>query len=217
MIDFNKLIDQHLARESYPKKIGRYYPSEIGYCLRKAWYSYKKPKPTDNALIRIFEAGNILHEFIEEVIISEKNPEVELLQKEVPVKIKTKDFTISGRIDNLILAKIENKIFLVEVKSCKYLPKEFRKENEMQLQLYLKAAEVQDGMLLYIQKDNLETRWFNIPYDEEKANEILKRFDILHDSLVKETLPEAEAKHDEEKKWLCNKCPWKEECWARED
>ena len=217
MVDFNKLIDNHLARETYPKKIGRYYPSEIGSCLRKTWYSYKQPKPTDTALIRIFEAGNLLHEFIEDVIKSEKNPEVELLQREVPVKVKTKDFIISGRIDNLMLAKIENKVFLVEVKSCKYLPKELRKEHEMQLQLYLKAAEVPDGMLLYIQKDNLETKWFDVSYDEDKAEKILKRFNLLHKYLIKENLPEAEAKHDEDKKWMCDKCPWQEECFARED
>ena len=47
MVDFNKLIDSHLARELSYKKLGRYYPSEIGGCMRKTWYSYKKPKPTD--------------------------------------------------------------------------------------------------------------------------------------------------------------------------
>jgi hypothetical protein len=35
MIDFNKLIDQHLVRKFRPKKVGRYYPSGIGDCLRK--------------------------------------------------------------------------------------------------------------------------------------------------------------------------------------
>ena len=109
MIDFNKLIDTYLARTMSKKSIGRYYPSEIGTCLRKTWYSYKDPQPTDTQLIRIFEAGNILHEFIEEVLESEKNPEVELLGTEIPIKIKHKDFMISGRIDNLILVKIEKR------------------------------------------------------------------------------------------------------------
>ena len=43
-INFNKLIDKYLVREYKPKEIGRYYPSEIGSCLRKVWYSYKNPK-----------------------------------------------------------------------------------------------------------------------------------------------------------------------------
>lgn len=217
MVDFNKLIDTYLARAMSKKSIGRYYPSEIGTCLRKTWYSYKDPQPTDTQLIRIFEAGNILHEFIEEVLESEKNPEVELLGTEIPIKIKYKDFTISGRIDNLILVRIENKEVLIEVKSCKYLPNEFRKEHESQLQFYMHALGVHQGILLYIKKDDLETKEFEIHYDEEKAQQILKRFEALNRALRENKIPEAEARHDEEKIWLCERCPWEEECWARED
>jgi len=217
MVDFNKLIDNHLARGLSYKKLGRYYPSEIGGCLRKTWYSYKKPKPTGTQLIRIFEAGNMLHTFVEEVIKSEKNPEIKLLQSELPIKFQEKDFIISGRIDDLVLVEIENKKVLVEVKSCKYLPKEFKKVHESQLQLYMHAASVHNGILLYIQKDNLQTVWFNLSYDSEKINKILKRFSRLHSSLIENKIPEAEAKHDSDKDWLCRNCSWKEECWARED
>lgn len=217
MIDFNKLIDNHLEREISHKQIGRYYPSEIGGCLRKTWYSYKQPKPTETKLMRIFHAGDMLHEFIEEVITSEKNPEVELLEAEFPIKIQEKDFTISGRIDSIILAKIENRKVLIEIKSCKYLPKEFRTEHEMQLQLYMHATQISDGIILYVQKDNLQTIWFDILYNEKKVKEILKRFQNLHSSLTQDKIPEAEAKHDEEMLWLCEKCPWKNECWQRED
>ena len=217
MIDFNKLIDTHLARATSKKNIGRYYPSEIGTCLRKTWYSYKDPQPTDTQLIRIFEAGNILHEFIEEVLESEKNPEVELLGTEIPIKIEYKDFTISGRIDNLILVKIDNKEVLIEVKSCKYLPNEFRKEHESQLQFYMHSLGVHQGILLYIKKDDLETNEFEIQYNTEKAEALLKRFEALNKSLKENKIPEAEARHDEEKIWLCERCQWKEECWKRED
>ena len=217
MVDFDKLIDTHLARATSKKSIGRYYPSEIGTCLRKTWYSYTKPKATDTKMLRIFEAGNKLHEFIEEVLESEKNPEVELLEKELPLRLEYKDFLISGRIDNLILVRIENKEFLVEVKSCKYLPKEFRKEHESQLQFYMHALGIHDGILLYVQKDNLETVAFEIQYDKEKAQQILKRFEALNKALKENEIPEAEARHDEEKIWLCERCQWKEECWKRED
>lgn len=216
MIDFNKLINSHLARESRPKKIGRYYPSEVGGCLRKTWFSYKKPKPTDAELLKIFEAGNILHSFIEEVIKSEKNPDIELLDSELPIKIEEKDFLISGRIDNLVLLKIQNKKVLVEVKSCKYLPDKYKEEHEMQLQLYMQATEVHEGIILYIQKDNLQTKEFEVKYDEKKAEKILARFQKIHDSLISEEMPEAEAKNDENKIWLCNYCPWKSECWETE-
>jgi len=217
MVDFNKLIDTHLSRELSFKRIGRYYPSEVGNCLRKVWYSYKSPKKTDTALIRIFEAGNMLHEFVADVIKSEKNPEIELLQAEMPIQLKLDKFLISGRIDNLILVRMENKKVLVEVKSCKFLPKELRKEHESQLQLYMEATGVHDGIVLYVQKDNLQTIWFEIKYNKEEIKKILDRFNDLHDSLVDNKMPEAEAKNNPDMIWLCNNCPWKEECWELED
>ena len=120
-IDFNKLIDNYFSREFKSKKIGRYYPSEIGGCLRKTWFSYKFPKETDKEVIKIMEAGNIIHEFIVEVLKSDKNDDIELLETELPFTIDEGDFTISGRIDNIILTKINNKKVLIEVKSTKSL------------------------------------------------------------------------------------------------
>jgi len=212
MLDFNKLIDNHLAREYKPKSIGRYYPSEIAGCMRKTWFSYKNPKPTDVKLTRIFEAGNMLHEFVTEVIKSEKNPEVELIKSELPIQLKEKDFIISGRIDNLVLVKIDNKLALVEVKSTKFLPKDHKKEHEIQLQLYMKAMGIENGIILYIQKDNLETRSFPIKHNQKMAEQIIERFHELHKSLTEDAMPEAEAKHDPEKKWMCDYCAWKGEC-----
>jgi len=216
MIEFNKLIDTHLAREYKPKSIGRYYPSEIAGCMRKTWFSYKNPKKTDTKLTRIFETGNMLHEFITEVIKSEKNPEVELIKSELPIEIKTKDFIISGRIDNLVLVKIcdknECRQVLVEVKSTKFLPKEHSKEHEIQLQLYMRAIGVNEGIILYIQKDNLETRTFNIKHSKKLSDKIIERFKVLHKSLIDDKMPEPEAKQNKDKEWMCSYCAWKEEC-----
>ena len=105
MIDFDRLIDQHLHREFRPKEIGRYYPSEIGMCLRKLWYSYKYPKEVEADLVKVFEAGNILHNFIVDVLKSDRTPEVELLESEFPFELKMQDFVVSGRIDDLLLLK----------------------------------------------------------------------------------------------------------------
>ena len=212
MVDFNNLIDNYLEREYKAKSVGRYYPSEVGGCLRKTWFSYKQPKETDVALMRIFEAGNMLHEFVTDVIRSEKNPEVELLEAEMPIKIEKKDFIISGRIDNLMLLRVKKEKLLVEVKSTKYLPKEARKEHEMQLQLYMHAINVHNGIVLYIQKDNLQTKWFDVKYSKEEVEMIIERFGKLHLALTKNKIPEAEAKLDEEKNWMCDYCAWKSEC-----
>lgn len=212
MIDFDALIDNHLVRKFRAKTIGRYYPSEAGGCLRKTWFSYKIPKQVDAETQRVFEAGNMLHEFITEVIKSEKNQDIELLKSEMPIKIETNDFIISGRIDNLVLVKINNKQVLVEVKSTKFLPEEKRAEHEMQLQLYMQATDVSDGIILYIQKDNLQTKTFHIKHNKEMSDKIIERFRIIHNSLTSNTMPQPEAKLIEDKAWLCNYCNWREEC-----
>ena len=92
------MIDNHLHKENRPKEIGRYYPSEIGTCMRKVWYSYKFPMETNPELLKVFELGNILHDFVVQVLQSEKNPEVELLKYEFPFKVEIDDFLISGRV-----------------------------------------------------------------------------------------------------------------------
>jgi CRISPR/Cas system-associated exonuclease Cas4 (RecB family) len=212
MIDFNKLIDKHLEREHKAKVIGRYYPSEIAGCMRKTWFSYKIPKKNDVKITRIFEAGNMLHEFITDVIKSEKNPEVELIRSELPIQIEGRGFIVSGRIDNLVLVKIDNKMALVEVKSTKFLPKEYKKEHEVQLQLYMQALGVHEGIILYIQKDNLETKAFPIKFKKAEAEKILKRFEELDKALKQDKIPEAEAKHDKDKGWMCGYCSYVGEC-----
>ena len=211
-IDFNKLIDNYFSREFKSKKIGRYYPSEIGGCLRKTWFSYKFPKETDKEVIKIMEAGNIIHEFIVEVLKSDKNDDIELLETELPFTIDEGDFTISGRIDNIILTKINNKKVLIEVKSTKFLPREANEHHISQLQLYMHAVGIHDGIILYLQKDNLQTASFNIKYDEKKSFEIIKRFHGLHYALKENKTPPAEAKIINHKNWMCNYCEYKGEC-----
>jgi len=212
MIDFNKLMDNYFSRTPRKKPIGRYYPSEIGGCLRKTWFSYKIQKPVDKDVMRIFGAGNVIHDLVANVIKSEKNPEIELLKEEMPFIINEPDFIVSGRIDDLALIKLNGKKVLIEVKSTKFLPKEANDTHVAQIQLYMHATKVYNGMILYVQKDNLQTSWFNLEYDPQKANEIMQRFQKLHDSLKANKLPIAEAKKTEGKKWMCNYCEYKEEC-----
>jgi len=212
MINFDELIDNYLTKSFRTKQVGRYYPSEIGGCMRKTWFSYKNPKPVSTKLARIFEMGNRVHDFVVDVLKSKKNQSIELLGTEMPIKIEEPEFIISGRIDNLVLVKINNNRYLIEVKSCKFLPDTPHESHKMQLQLYMYGTKVYRGIILYLQKDKLETRWFNIEYDKTIAENILRRFRTLHNYLSINKIPSAEAKINPDKKWLCNNCEYKEEC-----
>ncbi len=213
-IDFDKLIENHLAREFRPKQEGRYYPSEIGTCIRKIWYSYKYPQEVKPDLIKIFEVGNIMHDFVTKVLKSEKNPHIELLQSEVPFRVEIDDFVVSGRIDDLLLVRENGKSILVEVKSTKSLFYQTGPSHShvMQLQFYMYATGVHDGIVLYVDKNNLQTRAFEVEYSEATARQIIERFRRLHEDLRSNKLPPEEAKLARELNWMCSFCEYREKC-----
>jgi CRISPR/Cas system-associated exonuclease Cas4 (RecB family) len=214
-IDFDALIDNHIRRESKPKSIGRYYPSEIGSCIRKVWYTYNYPMEVRPELRRVFELGDILHDFIVEVLKSEKTAtDIELLEAEMPFKLPFNDFVISGRIDDLLLLKAGGKKVLVEVKSCKNVRmiKSPMPHHKIQLQFYMYATQVHDGVLLYVDKSTLQTRSFSVMFSPKQAKRILNKFRALHKHLTNGGLPAAEAKKQKETKWMCNYCEYREKC-----
>ena len=214
MIDFDKMIDNHLSREFRPKQEGRYYPSEVGSCIRKIWYSYKYPKEVKPDLIKIFEVGNIMHDFITEVLKSEKNPHVELLKSEVPFRLEIEDFIVSGRIDDLLLIRENGESVLVEVKSTKNVEYQNQPAHHhvMQLQFYMYSTNVHSGIVLYVDKNTLKTKAFEIDYNEETAKQIIERFKKLHESLKNNRLPPDEAKLAKELNWMCRFCEYSDKC-----
>lgn len=216
VIDFNKMVDNYVYRESRPKQAGRYYPSEIGLCMRKLWYSYIFPAETKPELLKIFEVGNILHDFVVQVIKSDKNPDVELLKSEFPLRLDSGDFVVSGRVDNLVLVKADNKEVLVEVKSTsdvEYVA-EAAGHNKMQLQLYMYITGIRNGVLLYLDKKNLLSKVFAVDYDEAEAKRIIGRFAELHRLLKEKKLPEPEARQSQDTLWQCKFCEFRERCYA---
>jgi len=215
MINFDDMVDRFLQSEIRIRSIGRYYPSEVGQCMRKTWYAFRNPKPFDKELKKVFEAGNRLHEFVADVFKSDKVEEVELVEKEVPFELNFDDFTISGRIDDLIKIKLGNKEALVEVKSTKDLRymEEASESHVMQLQLYLHARQIKEGILLYLEKNTLKSKTFHVVYDENVFNQVIERFRLLHKKLIDGKLPSPESRLDDNKRWMCISCQYAEDCF----
>lgn len=218
MVDYDALIGQHLKHEQRPKGVGRYYPSEVGYCLRRVWYSYTNPKPVAEDKARIFEMGNILHSFMVEVFKSERTPEVELLQEEMPVKLDAGDFLVSGRVDDLLLVKDAGRPTLVEVKSTSHLGfvSGVQQPHMMQLQFYMHATGVHNGVVLYVEKNSLKAKAFEMPYDDRVASDAMARFTLLHRALLDNAVPAPEAKQREQLSWQCRFCDYRGECDRQE-
>lgn len=215
MIDFNELVENYLRRESKARSVGRYYPSEAGSCLRKSWYSYNIPREVDMDLIKVFEAGNLVHDFIVNVLMSEKNPHIELLNKEIPFEMKVGDIVISGRIDDIILVKIDGIVYIVEVKSTSSI-RMTEKPNDghvYQIQLYMHHAGIHNGVILYVEKNTLQSKAFEVRYDMEMAGVAIERIKAVHAFLMENKLPKPEARMRESMRWQCKKCQYFDECY----
>ena len=216
MIDFDQMIDNYLHREDRPKEVGKYYPSEIGTCMRKVWYSYKDPIKIRPDTKKIFELGNLLHELVVKILNSEKNPHIKLLSTEAPFRLDVDDFTISGRIDDIILVKADGKNIIVEVKSSGNIDfiEEAIHHNKMQLQLYMHVLGIHNGILLYLDKRNLKSKIFAVEYNEEEARHIINRFSALHKLLKYDATPDPEARSDKKTVWMCRNCEYRDRCYG---
>jgi CRISPR-associated exonuclease Cas4 len=235
-----KMISEYITKKRNPKTIGRYYPSEIGYCLRKNYYSYFIETNYDDETRRIFEVGNILHSFIYSVFKNNKNHngEIEYVQNEkafisaydfrdTTFEGGWQSFLISGRADDILLINNredgkEDK-YVVEVKTVKdlFYINEPSYPHKLQLQYYLRILSAENknikGILLYIQKDNLDIKTFELKFDKETYIEIIHRVKQLDSYLKKLELPPKEAANDSNMKWQCGFCQYAKQCAADEN
>lgn len=208
------MIERHIAREHKPKEIGKYFPSEVGNCLRKVWYSYRYPMKLEPETLKIFEVGNMLHGFVVEVLKSDKNKDIQLVQYEFPFKLEIDDFLVSGRVDDLLLIKVSGKEVLLEVKSTKDVSRIRKPQSNhlIQLQFYMYATGVHNGSILYIDKNNLQSKSFEAKFSAKDSSRIVERFKELHRHLTANKLPMAEAKAKDDMKWMCKFCEYFDKC-----
>ena len=215
-IDVGDIIDNFLEEESRPKKVGVYFPSESGMCIRRSYYSYVSPKPTDRTALRIFALGNNVHSFIAQAL---KSSDVfSLVEEEKPLKIKYEDsdttFYVYGRIDDYVVTKDTGKKIIIEAKSVGDVNKVNEPETKhiMQLMLYLGAEKVDYGLLVYADKKNLSIRQFRVDYDDKVYSKVMSRLKDLDYHLRNNLLPPAEYYFDSKKVWECKYCPYFNEC-----
>ncbi len=215
-IDVGEIIDEYLDEESRPKKVGAYYPSEIGMCIRRSYYSYIMPKPTERAALRIFALGNNVHSFLAAALKDSK--EFSLVEEEKPIKIESKEdgasFTIYGRIDDYVITRATNRKIIIEAKSVSDVSRveEPDPKHVMQIMLYLNAEQADYGLLVYADKKNLAIKQFRVDYDNDLHNKTMTRFKDLDYHLRNNKLPPAEYYFDTKKVWECKYCPYFNEC-----
>ena len=220
-MDFGELIDEYIKKKNdddvHYKVRGKYSPSDLGKsCMLQSYF-----KSTTEQIewapekLRIFEAGNLIHDFCQKVVAQDKKFEfVETESKFFAVVPDEKELiTISGRADIICREKGSEELVVFEIKSIKDLY--YRRDSPMpehvnQILLYMGCLHSNEGYIVYVNKDNLETITHKIEYDHKKFLDILTWIRRLHYHVIAENPPEAEF-DPEKTRWPCEYCSFEKQ------
>lgn len=193
----------------HKKRLGSYYPSEVGGCLRKQYYSYtvgEKPSPEKLA---VFATGRGVHASVAQAL--RKSGIVTVDAEEYPISLRISDeVELSGRVDVLLLQMDGRKVVL-EVKSTSRIPERPHDDHLLQLQTYLHAMGLERGFLLYWDKRTGALNVFSSDRDEAYLRRLGERAIILHEHLKKGRPPLKEA-FLQGRYWECDLCDYRGTC-----
>lgn len=189
-------------------RIGYYYPSMIGVCLRRQHYVYTVGEVPDDETLAVFATGKGVHDMVADALDHSGTIVVEA--KEVKVSLPVGEASLSGRID-LLVALLRGEKVAIEVKSTSRIPEEPYEHQLLQLQTYLHATGLAKGVILYWDKRSGAKKGFVVEKDEESLRRIGERVGKLHTSLMSNTPPLREA-FLEGRLWECRRCSFLSVC-----
>lgn len=212
-MDINQIIDKALEKDLRQREIGVYYISEIPYCLRKIWFMFKYPKKHDAKTLRVFERGNVFHAWIANIL--KKSDMITYHEEEARLIIpdfKSKLF-LRGRVDDFIVLQEGDKKYVLEIKTTANIDYQdsISPMHLFQITPYL-LLEHCDGKVVYIDSRYLRIKEFDVQFNWDTLEEIMRRARTVHESLINDTIPFPESWDNETRKWECGYCIYNEEC-----
>lgn len=138
-------------------------------------------------VLKIFEMGNSVHERIQ---VAFKEMGI-LLPENEERKFYLPDYNICGRTDGVV--NLDEDV-VIEIKSISSngfkLLNKAKKEHVIQNLIYQKGFGLQNGVVIYENKDNQEWKTFDISYDESLIQEKLDNCKLAKNLLEGGKLPE---------------------------
>ena len=191
-----------------------FYCSEIAYCPRQLYYKRLIPKEYPPETLKIFMLGDMIHDKLSE-ILGFKYKEIES-EGRITLYMPIEDIRFGGRFDDLV--RHEDQEILIEKKSCAslYYIEAANKPHHhhlVQLMLYIKALGLNKGYIIYIEKNTLKTKTFEVEYDAKLLFEAIARASLVQECLDTNTLPDKKPLGS----WQCKFCPHKKECDKNEN
>ncbi|HLI46349.1 MAG TPA: hypothetical protein VKU94_04070, partial [Geobacterales bacterium] len=119
-------------KEEHEKKLGVYYPSAIGDCLRKQFYEFFEEKEPTEEELSIFLVGKSVHEMLGKVL----NETVKVEAVEYEVNLDFQAAILHGKAD-IIIVDLNGEKAVIELKTISKIPSEPIPKHVMQIQCYL--------------------------------------------------------------------------------
>ncbi|MBI2625220.1 MAG: PD-(D/E)XK nuclease family protein [Candidatus Nealsonbacteria bacterium] len=201
------ILDKFYLDRQRDREQQHFYITDAGKCGRAIFFKFKNvPRAAmEPHILRMFDRGDYLQMQILNALFSTgvvRASEVVIPPQQL----------ISGRADAIIT--LNNELYVVDFKSMNSMIfrtlEKAKEENINQLQLYLHYFKIPKGILLYINKDNLELKEFVIQYDPKLVKSLLEDLEVLKSKIDSNVVPDRLEDYPEN--WQCMYCQFKEIC-----
>jgi len=195
-------IQQHIfAKATSDKHVSSpntYSLTDLLYCVRKAWFKRKKPKP-----LSLESAYNIYRGKWLDKELTSLFPDN---QKRITYKCERIPRTITGQYDFITSDGV-----MTDLKTTKnlYFVKEVSEEYQKQVRFYAYNASVSRGQIIYM--DFGDAKVFEVPLQSDERplmRELEQQATVLYTTEKQDNPPSRQCS------WLCGMCEYKIECEA---
>lgn len=202
-----ELIDKFYLDRDRDRQQQHFYITDAGKCSRAIFFKFKNVprEKMEPQVLRMFDHGDYIQMQILNTLMSlgiVRASEINIPPQEL----------VSGRADAIVT--LNNELYVVDFKSMNSMifrgltqPKE---DNINQIQLYLHFFKIPKGILLYVNKDNLELKEFLVEYNESRVKNLLSDLSELKTKITANIVPQRLP--DYPQNWQCQYCQFKEIC-----
>jgi len=207
-----EIIDDFYREQQENRDREYFYVTDAGKCKRATFFKFKNApaKDLEPRVLRIFEKGEYHHRNLISSLIR--------MGIVVAAEISTPpQAIISGRADAIL--SIDSKLYVVDIKSMNSMAfrhlKKPKEQHLYQVQLYLHFFNIQNGIILYVDKDQQKLKEFELDYDPDLAKNLMKGFLDLKEKIDNNIVPARCGSYPS--KGGCRYCKFKELCKKGEE
>jgi len=205
----HEVIDKYYLDSQKKRTQTHFYISQAGKCPRHIFFKFKNvaEKELEPHILRLFDHGDHMHQLIMSALLSTRDVHVVASEVKIPPQE-----LISGRADAVI--SDGNQLYVLDIKSMNSMVfrsmTEPKPENIQQIQLYLYYFKIPKGILLYVNKDNLQLKEYIFDYNPSEAKRLLDQMKLLKKQIDTNIVPKRLVDYPSD--WQCRYCQYKSVC-----